>query len=256
MIKARVLFPFLALLSTLCGCGTIPDMHALLHDRSLYHSQSDIVGPNGELTDQQSQRVISRLAQHQQTPSDILDRHLAFEQGLSDVPLVLGNKVTLLENGAATYQAMLAAVGGAHDSIIMQTYTFTDGPVGQMFADALIERQRHGVQVNLEYDSLGSFGTSKSFFERLEQNGVAVLEYRPVNPFAAKLPWSFSHRNHRKMLVVDGRVAFTGGINISEVYASGPSGSEEKGPSEYWRDTDIEVEGPAVAEFQRSFINE
>jgi cardiolipin synthase A/B len=256
MIKARAFFSSLALLCMLSGCGTIPDMHALLHDRSLYHSQSDIVGPNGELTDEQSQRVILRLEQHQQTPSDILNSHLAFEQGLSDVPLVLGNKVILLENGAATYQAMLAAIHAAHDSINMQTYTFTDGPVGQMFADALIERQRHGVQVNLEYDSLGSFGTSKSFFDRLQQNGVAVLEYRPVNPFAAKLPWSFSHRNHRKMLVVDGRVAFTGGINISEVYASGPSGSEEKGPSEYWRDTDIEVEGPAVAEFQRAFINE
>jgi cardiolipin synthase len=256
MIKARVLFPFLALLFTVIGCGTIPDMHALLHDRSLYHSQSDIVGPNGELNEEQSQQIISRLQQHQQTPSDILDRHLAFEQGLSDVPLVLGNKVALLENGSATYRAMLAEIRGAHDSINMQTYTFTDGPVGQMFADALIERQRHGVQVNLEYDSLGSFGTSTSFFDQLRQNGVAVLEYRPVNPFAAKLPWSFSHRNHRKMLVVDGRVAFTGGINISEVYASGPSGSEEKGPSEYWRDTDIEVQGPAVAEFQRSFINE
>ena len=255
MTKARVFVPFLVLL-ILNGCGTIPDMHALLHDRSLYHSRSEIVGPNGELTDEQSQRILSRLEQHQKTPSDILDRHLAFEQALSNVPLVLGNKVTLLENGAATYQAMLAAIRTAKDSINMQTYTFTDGPVGQMFADALIERQSHGVQVNLEYDSLGSFGTSKSVFDRLQQNGVAVLEYRPVNPFAATLPWSFSHRNHRKMLVVDGRVAFTGGINISEVYASGPSGSKEKGPSEYWRDTDIEVEGPAVAEFQRAFINE
>src|ERR1700733_5397284 len=257
MIKASAFFSFLALLCMLSGCGTVPDMHALLHDRSLYGSRSDFVGPDGELTDQQAQKVMLRLEQHQKTPSDILERHLAFEQGLSDVPLVLGNKVTLLENGAATYQAMLAAIRGAHDSINMQTYTFTDGPVGQMFADALIERQRHGVQVNVEYDSLGSFGTPKSFFDQLRQNGVAVLEYRPVNPFAAKLPWSFSHRNHRKMLVVDGRIAFTGGINISEVYASGPSsGSEEKGPLEYWRDTDIEVEGRAVAEFQRAFINE
>jgi cardiolipin synthase A/B len=256
MIRAWALLSFLVLLLVLDGCGTIPDMRALLHDRSLRDSRSEIVGPNGELTDEESQRILSRLQQHQQTPSDILDRHLAFEQALSNVPLVVGNKVTLLENGAATYQAMLTAIRAAKDSINMQTYTFTDGPVGQMFADALIERQQHGVQVNLEYDSLGSFGTPKSFFDRLQENGVAVLEYRPVNPFAAKLPWSFSHRNHRKMLVVDGRIAFTGGINISEVYASGPSGSEEKGPSEYWRDTDIEVEGPAVAEFQRSFINE
>src|SRR4029077_6745369 len=256
MIKARAFFSLLALLCMLNGCGTIPDMHALLHDRSLYHSHSDFVGPSGEMTDEQTQRVMLRLEQHQKTPSDILERQLAFEQGLSDVPLVMGNKVTLVENGAATYQRMLAAIRGAHDSINMQTYTFSDGPVGQMFADALIERQRNGVQVNVEYDSLGSFGTAQSFFDRMRQSGIAVSEYRPVNPFAAKLPWSFGHRNHRKMLVVYGRDAFTGGINISEVYASGPIGSEQKGPLEYWRDTDIEVEGPAVAEFQRAFINE
>jgi cardiolipin synthase A/B len=256
MMKARAFFSFLVLLCMLSGCGTIPDVHALLHDNSLYDSRSDVVGPDGELTNQQTERVMLRLQQHQKTPSDILDRHLYFEQGLSDVPLVLGNKVTLLENGAATYQAMLAAIRGAHDTINLQTYTFTDGPVGQMFADALIERARNGVQVNVEYDSLGSFGTSKSFFDGLRQKGVSVLEYRPVNPFAAKLPWSFSHRNHRKMLVVDGRVAFTGGINISEVYASGPGSSEERGPLEYWRDTDIEVEGPAVAEFQHAFVDE
>src|ERR1700722_8830883 len=256
MIKAGAGFPFIALLFILSGCGTIPDVHALLHDRSLYHSRSEIVGPDGELTDEQSQRILSRLEQHQQTPSDILDRHLAFEQALSNVPLVLGNKVSLLENGAATYQAMLTAIRAAKDSINMQTYTFTDGPVGQMFADALIERQRHGVQVNLEYDSLGSFGTPKRFFDRLQQNGVAVLEYRPVNPFAAKLPWSFSHRNHRKMLVVDGRVAFTGGINISEVYASGVGSGGSGGSMEYWRDTDIELEGPVVAEVQKLFASE
>ena len=125
MIKARALFLFLALLFILGGCGTIPDMHALLHDRSLYHSRSEIVGPDGELTDEQSQQILSRLEQHQKTPSDILDRHLAFEQAQSNVPLVVGNKVTLLENGAATYQAMLAAIRTAKDSINMQTYTFT-----------------------------------------------------------------------------------------------------------------------------------
>jgi cardiolipin synthase A/B len=76
------------------------------------------------------------------------------------------------------------------------------------------------------------------------------------NPFETKLQWSFSHRNHRKMLVVDGRIAFTGGINVSEDYASGPSSSKTATPPEDWRDTDIEVEGLVVAEFQRIFINE
>ena len=146
---ARAILLLLVLLSALAGCGNIPDMHALLHDKEYRASHPEIVGPDGELTNEQQERVVARLKEHQQTPSDILDRHLNFEQAMSDVPFVVGNKVTLLENGAATYRAMLAAIRGATDSINMQTFTFTDGPVGQMFADALIERQRHGVQVNL-----------------------------------------------------------------------------------------------------------
>jgi cardiolipin synthase A/B len=249
-----------ALAAPFSGCGTIPDAHALLLAKVPYLENSDFVGPRGPLTKEQGQRIIARLEKHQKTRSDILQRHLAFEQALSDVPLVTGNKVTLLENSATTYRAMLAAIRDARDSINIDMYTFSDGPVGQMFADALIERQRHGVQVNLMYDSLGSLLTPATYFDRLRQNGIAVLQYRPVNPFEAKLHWTLSHRNHRKMLIVDGRIAFTGGINISEVYASGlgsRAGSRDGGtPLEYWRDTDVELEGPVVAGVQRLFIGE
>jgi cardiolipin synthase len=255
--KPTSALPLLAAIAALLSsCGTIPDAAAVLHTNPLYFVAPSFVGPEGPLTARQTQRLITRLKQHQEMPSDILQRHLAFEQALTNVPLVLGNKVTLLENGTATYNGMLAAIRGAHDTINLQMFIFSDGPVGQMFADALIERQRHGVQVNLMYDSLGSLGTPASFFEGLRQSGIAVLEYRPVNPFGATLHWTLSHRNHRKMLIVDGRIAFTGGINIAEVYASGLGGSARKAPPADWRDTDIGVEGPAVAEFQRLFIGE
>jgi cardiolipin synthase A/B len=257
--KTCALILFSALASAFSGCGTIPDVHALLHAKDPYLENSDFVGPRGSLTKEQGKRIVARLEEHQKTPTDILQRHLAFEQALSNVPLVVGNKVTLLENGAATYRAMLAAIHNAHDSINIAMYTFSDGPVGQMFADALIERQRHGVQVNLMFDSLGSLATPASYFDRLRQNGIAVLQYRPVNPFETTLQWSFSHRNHRKMLIVDGRIAFTGGINISEVYASGLgslSGSRPGSTPQYWRDTDVEIEGPVVAEFQHLFVGE
>jgi len=240
----------------LSSCGTITDAGTLLHQRVLYMTHPKIAGPQGPLTPRQAQHIIDRLEANQQTPSKILDRDLAFEQAITNVPLTTGNHVTLLENGSATYSAMLAAIRGATDNINMEMYIFSDGPVGKMFADALIERQRHGVQVNVSYDSLGSFTTSSAFFDRLRKNGIAVLEYRPVDPFTARLPWELSHRDHRKMLVVDGRVAFTGGINVSEVYASGLGGSGSKTPSAYWRDTDIEVRGPAVAEFQKLFIQQ
>jgi cardiolipin synthase len=253
---SRALPVLIFLVGGFSGCGTVPDVSALIHDRLLYRNDPQFVGAHGPLTAKQAQTIIARLQEHQQTPTDILERHLAFEQSLSAVPLVLGNKVTLLRNGTATYQAMLAAIHGASDNINLEMYTFTDGPIGKMFADAFIDRQQHGVQVNLMYDSLGSMATSAGFFDRMRQNGIMVLQYRPINPFETKLPWSFSHRNHRKMLVVDGRIAFTGGINVSEDYASGPSSSKTATPPEDWRDTDIEVEGPVVAEFQRIFINE
>ncbi|HEX4208895.1 MAG TPA: phospholipase D-like domain-containing protein, partial [Candidatus Binataceae bacterium] len=238
------------------SCGTITNAGTLLHQKVLYLTHPKIAGPQGPLTPNQALRIIGSRKAHQQVPSRILDRDLAFEQAITNVPLTTGNQVILLENGSATYAAMLAAIRGATDSINMEMYTFSDGPIGRMFADALIERQRHGVQVNLSYDSLGSFGTSPAFLDRLRQSGVALMEYRPVDPFAARLAWQFGHRDHRKMLVVDGRVAFTGGINVSEVYASGPVGSGSRTPLAYWRDTDIEVRGPAVAEFQKLFIQQ
>lgn len=238
------------------GCGTVPNAAALLHTNPLYLVAPRFVGPQGPLTARQAQLVILRMQEHQKMPTDILQRHLAFEQALTNVPLAVGNRVTLLKNATETYKAMLAAIGSATDTINIAMYTFSNGPIGQMFADALIERQRHGVHVSLMYDGLGSLGTPASFFDTLQQAGIAVLPYRPVNLFSVNLPESLSHRNHRKMLIVDGRIAFTGGINISEVYASGFGSRGQQRSQESWRDTDIEVEGPAVAEFQRLFVNE
>lgn len=246
----------IAIAFLLSCCGAITNVGALLHERILYKQNPDFSGPEGPLTREQGEQIIARLEAHQKTPSDILQRHLAFEQAISNVPLTTGNKVILLKNSGQTYPAMLAAIRGAKNNINMEMYIFSDGPIGKLFADALIDRQRHGVQVNVSYDSLGSFGTSAGFFDRMRKAGIAVLQYRPVNPFAAPLHWEFGHRDHRKMLVVDGRVAFTGGINISEVYASGLLRKISRTPEQYWRDTDIEVRGPAVAEFQKIFIQQ
>jgi cardiolipin synthase A/B len=246
----------LATASLTAGCGTVPDVKALIHADPLVYVAPSFVGPHGAVTARQGERIIARLEEHQQVPSDILQRQIVFEQALSDVPLTLGNNVTLLENGKQSYDAMLAAISSARSSINVQMFIFSAGRVGKTFADALIDRQRHGVQVNLMYDSLGSLSTPASFFDRMRQNGIAVLQYRPLDPFEAKLSWTFGHRNHRKMVIVDGKVAFTGGVNISEDYASGLIPSEYRAPLQLWRDTDIEVQGPAVAEFQRTFINE
>jgi cardiolipin synthase len=111
--------------------------------------------------------------------------------------------------------------------------------------------------VNVIYDSVGGFNTPKAFFERLRSGGIAVLEFNPINPLAGKTPWLINNRDHRKMLIVDGRIAFIGGINISSVYSSGSvvGLAGQSGQTTIpWRDTDLEIEGPAVAELQKLFL--
>ena len=192
---------------------------------------------------------------------DILQKHLAVEQAINpDNPLVLGNKLNLLQDGPATYKAMFAAIRAAQDHINLETYIFEDGEIGNKFANLLLEKQAAGVQVNLIYDSVGSLPTPKAFFERLSQAGIRVLEFNPVNPLRGKKKdWLLNNRDHRKLLIVDGRIAFLGGINISESYSSGSlsrSSRKKNGKSETgWRDTHLQIEGPVVADFQRLFLD-
>jgi cardiolipin synthase A/B len=139
----------------------------------------------------------------------------------------------------------------------METYILEDDEVGQRFASALIARQRAGVQVNLIRDSVGTLNTPKPFFTALAEAGINVLEFNPVNPLTAGIGWDVNQRDHRKLLVVDGKTAILGGINISSVYSGGSSARKARskaGDQLTWRDTDLQIEGPVVAEFQKLFI--
>jgi len=238
------------------GCGTMPDSYALMHDRSMYRDRPRVVSEQGPLSAGQSKLIIERL-EARSGKSDVLERHLAFEQAVSGSPMVTGNKVTLLENGAATYQAMFGAIEGATRNINLETYTFESSEIGQRFADALIAKQQQGVQVNIIYDGWCSMLTRRSLFERMRASGIRLVEFDPLNPFAAGFRWSPLHRDHRKLMVVDGSLVITGGINISKVYTSGHIPQDEN-PSaavlKTWRDTDVQVEGPVVPEFQEMFI--
>src|SRR5205085_7424070 len=151
--------------------------------------------------------------------------------------------------------AMFAAIRAAKDHINIESYIIEDGEVGRQFADELIARQAAGVQVNAIYDSVGAFGTGKPFFERLTQAGVQLLEFNPVKPLDGRKAWAPNHRDHRKLLVVDGSVAFLGGINISSVYLGGSAPHRGPAPDVVrgWRDTDVQIEGPVVAEFENLF---
>ncbi len=186
---------------------------------------------------------------------------LATEAALAGSPMRAGNRVRLLQDGPATYGAMLAAIAAARDHINMETYILDDDAIGQQFAQALLSRQAQGVQVNLMHDSVGTFNTPKAYFDRLKAQGVQVLEFNPLNPLQSRSDWAVNQRDHRKLLIVDGRIAFLGGINISSVYSGGSSGKASRrlaAPAPdaalAWRDTDLELRGPVVADFQKLFM--
>ncbi len=237
------------------GCASLPDTE-FLSQRYLAQA-ARFETARGPLSEKKSAAIIAEL-KRKSGNLDILDRQTALEQQIVGSALVLGNRVTLLEDGAATYAAMFAAIGKAKNHINLESYIIDDDEVGHQFADLLIERQQHGVQVNLIYDSVGAWGTDKAYFERLRQAGIAVLEFNPLNPLSVKKSWVPNHRDHRKLLVVDGHTAFLGGINISSVYSTGSSIRGSRAPADPasdWRDTDVQIEGPVVAEFQKLFMD-
>ena len=243
-----------ASLLCLAGCSSLPTIVPDLARKSAPAVQ--LQGAQGPLSPAQSQAVLDRLSRNGEE-TGIFDRHLAREEAIVGSPLTAGNRVRLLQDGPATYRAMLEAIQAARDHINMETYILDDDDVGQHFARALIDKQRQGVQVNLIRDSVGTLGTPAAFFEALAAAGIRVLEFNPMNPLLARKEWELNQRDHRKLLIVDGRTAFLGGINISSVY-SGGSSSQGMPPrpagSLAWRDTDLQLEGPVVAELQKLFL--
>jgi cardiolipin synthase len=174
--------------------------------------------------------------------------------------LIAGNQVDLLIDGPATYAAMFEAIGAARDHINLESYIVeADGP-GAELAERLLAKCREGVKVNLLFDGFGSITTNPAYFEALRAGGVQVCEYNPLRSWRNVLSRAVHLRDHRKLLVVDGRVAFLGGINISGVYSSGSSAQHapkrrEAAPSTPpWRDTHVRIAGPLVAELQKLFV--
>jgi cardiolipin synthase A/B len=178
---------------------------------------------------------------------------------ITDRWFVDGNKIELLRDGAAAYPAMFAAIRHAHKRIDMESYGFDDEE-GKKFADALIKRRRAGVKVNLIYDAWGSSDTSGELFDRLRRARVNVLEYNPIDPLNI-VDTEINHRDHRKLLLIDGKTVFVGGVNISEAYKLKLKLKNYFGDSDDvdidklpWRDTQVRIEGPVVGEFESLFL--
>jgi cardiolipin synthase A/B len=157
-----------------------------------------------------------------------------------------GNRIDILENGDQIFPAMLQAIAAATKTVNFEAYIFWSGEVGTRFRDALAERASHGVEVRVLLDAVGSMGS------KLKSSDVDVLKSAGarVEFFHSKKPWDLwvvNHRNHRRVLVVDGRVGFTGGVGFADEWAG------DADSPEHWRDTQVRVEGPAVRGLQRAF---
>ena len=223
--ELRRVWPLLVLALGLSGCVTVPPMDA---DIARAVGKADAQG-RLSLLQEQDERISHR-------------------------PFTAGNRVELLQNGPATYAAMERAIAAATRRIDMESYGF-DSQEGARFASLLLGKCAEGVEVNLVYDAWGSIGTPAALFAQLRAGGVHVLEYNPLG-LNARVPVDLNRRDHRKLLVVDAAVAITGGVNISRVYDRGPPRSGIVGTSDTlpWRDTDIRITGPAVAQFERLFM--
>jgi cardiolipin synthase len=247
-----VLWLLVLSLLALAGCRSLPQIAA---DAAMPNSQKpQLSAAKGPLSAARSKAILDGLkARAPQT--NIFERHVALEEAMVGRPLVAGNKVTLLQDGEATYRAMLAVIRAARDHVNLETYILEDDEVGRMFSRALIDKQREGVAVSIIYDAVGALGTPREFFKPLTEAGVRVLEFNPVNPLVAKAGWNLNRRDHRKLLIADGRTVLLGGINISGVYSGGSLKSAPRsGKPLPWRDTHVQVEGPVVAEFQKMYL--
>ena len=172
-----------------------------------------------------------------------------FQQALSYLlgpPLMPGNKITPLVNGDRIFPAMLKAIMEAQRSIAFETYIYWSGEIGERLAQALAQKAREGVRVHVLMDWMGSRHLNRSAMEHMVQSGVKVQRYRPLHWYSLS---RLNFRTHRKLLIVDGRIGFIGGVGITDDWLG-----DAQDPK-HWRDTHYQVEGPVVAHMQTAYMD-
>ncbi|MEY2547356.1 MAG: cardiolipin synthase [Verrucomicrobiota bacterium] len=166
--------------------------------------------------------------------------------------LVSGNDVVTLRNGEEIFPAMMRAIRGARRTIDFETYIYWKGDIGRQFAEALAERARAGVAVHVILDWQGTQKLDHASLQMMKDAGAEVVEYNPLqwfNPALWYRPMRLNNRTHRKLLIVDGKIGFTGGVGIADEW-----GGHAQDPK-HWRDNHYRIEGPVVGELQAVFLD-
>jgi cardiolipin synthase A/B len=249
---------FFCVCLALTGCQVLPEMQFA---RTLPLSRSrtplDIQGPDGTLSRAQRVRVTRELATTGDTV--LLDYHLAAMSDIGAPPLLTGNHATLLIDGPRTYAAMFEAIARAREYVLVESFIFEDANAGDRQLSALLsEAVGRGVKIYILYDAVGSLSTDAKFLESLGAAGIAMCAFNPLNPLDDRFS-GVNQRDHRKIVVVDGEQAFTGGVNFSQAYRIASSQarrsgfSKQKSLEQGWRDTHIGLAGTAARELERLF---
>ncbi|MBK6867213.1 MAG: cardiolipin synthase B [Burkholderiales bacterium] len=196
------------------------------------------------------------LAMNFATPEKKLERKIEHHYAINDAQyrremsvmlgpaIVGGNQVVALQNGDEIFPAMLKAIRAAQTTITFETYIYWSGEIGKELAEALAERAKAGVKVSVLLDWVGSIKMDEALIQTMKDAGAHVERYRPLHWYNLG---RMNNRTHRKLLVVDGRVAFTGGVGVAEQWTGHAQDPE------HWRDMHFQVEGPVVAQFQAAF---
>ena len=201
-----------------------------------------------ERIDELARRALDRLAEFRADVPGTAGQLCATGERLTGIPCTEANDVDLLTDGAAAFTTILDAVKSAKSYVLMQFFIVEEGRLSGEFARVLTEKARQGVRVHFLYDEVGSHRLGHRYPRQLTQAGVRVSSYRAVTGRRHRLQLNF--RNHRKTTIVDGRVAFVGGLNLADEYAGC---SPKLGP---WRDTHVSVRGPVVQAIQLAFLED
>jgi cardiolipin synthase len=213
----------------------------VIFGRTRFHGYAEALREKETIIGDRLRDWFSRMAATAAEPHEGLQAVEDLVRGLTRIPFTRGNRVELLVDGEATYEAMLHAIAAAESYVLVQFYIVKDGTIARRLRDALIEKARAGVRVYFLYDEIGCWSLPAAYLNSMRDASIAVSGFKTTRGHRNRFQINF--RNHRKLLAVDGRIGFIGGLNLADEYLT-------------YRDTHMRVDGPAAQHIQFSIIKD